>query len=303
MKQPTPYGGQALIEGVMIRGATCISIALRRPDGTLLVLTEPIGWTWARRWRAVPFLRGIIVLAEMVAIGTKALLFSALVASEEETPAKSDGGALPSVAVGGTLALSLLIVLALFFALPVLIARPVEVLFTSTLLSNLVEGVARLAIFIAYIAAIGLMPSVRRVFAYHGAEHMAVHAHEHGQPLTIEAVRRYPTAHPRCGTAFILVVLLLAVLAHVLVDTLLGAAPLWERVLSRLLVLPLLAGLSYELIRWSGAHASSPLVRLLILPNLALQRLTTRTPDEGQIEVAIQALEAARTRDALAQPT
>ena len=154
----------------------------------------------------------------------------------------------------------------------------------------------RLAIFVTYIGGIGLLPDIRRVYAYHGAEHMAVHAKEAGQPLTVESIRRYSTAHPRCGTAFILVVLVIAIGVHVL----LGAPPLWERIASRIILLPIIAGVSYEIIRWSGFHASNPIVRAIIAPNLLLQAITTKPPEDDQIEVAIQALEGAVEQDRIA---
>jgi uncharacterized protein YqhQ len=291
---PTAYGGQALIEGVMIRGVTCVSVAVRRPNGEVLTTAEPVGWPWARKLRRIPLVRGVIVLAEMLVIGTRALVFSANVAVEEEEGKQGDDkkpSSLSSVAVGGSLLFSLTLAIGIFFALPVLATRFIDAALgePSSLVSNLVEGLVRLALFVSYIGLIGLMPDIRRVFAYHGAEHMAVHAHEHRDPLTVQEIRKYPTAHPRCGTAFILVVLVIAIIAHIF-----WTPPvLWERVVSRIALLPVIAGISYEVIRWSGRHAENPLVRLIIAPNLLLQSLTTRQPDDKQIEVAIHALEGA----------
>ena len=296
---PSTYGGQALIEGVMIRGGTCVSVAVRRPNGKILVETAPIGWAWAKRLRRVPFVRGGIVLSEMLVVGTRALLFSANVASEEpdsddnETDEKPTP-VLSSIAVGGSLAVSLLIAVGVFLALPVFATRFFDAqLSTSNLWSNVIEGTIRLVIFVAYVGVIGLMPDIRRVFAYHGAEHMTIHAREHGQPLEIESIRKFGTAHPRCGTAFILVVLVIAIIAHIF-----WTPPvLWERVVSRIIMLPIIAGISYEIIRWSGFHADNILVRAIIAPNLLLQSLTTRQPDDDQIEVAISALEGALEAD------
>ncbi|MBI4329540.1 MAG: DUF1385 domain-containing protein [Chloroflexi bacterium] len=278
----------------MIRGVTCVSIAVRRPNGEIAVWRDPLRWGWATRLRRVPFLRGVIVLAEMLVVGTRALMFSAEAAVEKDSGEKEE---LPAVALWGTLAFSLLFAVGLFFVLPVLVTGLFDRAIDDPFLSNVVEGVVRLAIFLGYIAAVSLLPDIRRVFAYHGAEHMTVHAYEHAEPLETEKIRRYPTAHPRCGTAFLLVVFVVAVLLHVL----LGTPPLLERVLSRVALLPVIAGVSYEIIRWSGAHAGNPLVRLVILPNLALQALTTRQPDDRQIEVAVKAMEGAIEGDRLAR--
>ena len=295
------YGGQALIEGVMIRGQTCVSVAVRRPNGEILVVTDPLRWKWAQKIRRIPLLRGFVVLAEMLTIGTRSLMFSAKISAEDE--AANDGdqeeeqeSVLGSVAIGGTLVFSILMAVGLFFALPVVATHFVDQFLNSAVLSNIAEGVIRLAIFVAYIGGIGLLPDIRRVYAYHGAEHMAVHAKEAGQPLTVESIRRYPTAHPRCGTAFILVVLVIAIGVHML----LGAPPLWERIASRIILLPIIAGVSYEIIRWSGFHARNPIVRAIIAPNLLLQAITTKPPEDDQIEVAIQALEGAVEQDRIA---
>ena len=297
---PSTYGGQALIEGVMIRGQTNVSIAVRRPSGEILVETQPIGWRWARTIRRIPFVRGVIVLSEMLVVGTRALIFSANVATEEEGSDETEGkgpGGLSSLAVGGSVAVSLLLAIAIFFATPVFATRLLDsFLDTSNLWSNVIEGTIRLLMFVGYIALIGLMPDIRRVFAYHGAEHMTIHAREHGQPLDVPSIRQYGTAHPRCGTAFILVVMVVAIIVHVF-----WTPPgLVDRVISRIVVLPLIAGLSYEIIRFSGFHADNFLVKAIIWPNLLLQALTTRQPDDDQIEVAISALNGAVEADRVA---
>ena len=297
---PSTYGGQALIEGVMIRGQTNVSIAVRRPSGEILVETQPIGWRWARTIRRIPFVRGMIVLGEMLFVGTRALIFSANVATEEEGSDETEGpgpGGLSSLAVGGSVAVSLLLAIAIFFATPVFATRLLDsFLGTSNLWSNVIEGTIRLLMFVGYITLIGLMPDIRRVFAYHGAEHMTIHAREHGQPLDVPSIRQFGTAHPRCGTAFILVVMVVAIIVHVF-----WTPPgLVDRVLSRIVVLPLIAGLSYEIIRFSGFHADNFLVKAIIWPNLLLQALTTRQPDDDQIEVAISALNGAVEADRVA---
>ncbi len=295
----------------MIRGQTCVSMAVRRPSGEILVETQPIGWRWARTIRRIPFIRGVIVLSEMLVVGTRALIFSANVASEEEnkeipTPTpdalSQDGeanadkgpGGLSSWAVASSVAVSLLLAITIFFATPVFATRLLDSwLDTTNIWSNVIEGVIRLLMFVGYIGLIGLMPDIRRVFAYHGAEHMTIHAREHGQPLDVGSIRQFGTAHPRCGTAFILVVLVVAIIVHVF-----WTPPgLVDRVISRVVVLPLIAGLSYEIIRFSGFHANNFLVKAIIWPNLLLQSLTTRQPDDDQIEVAIRALEGALEED------
>ena len=284
----------------MIRGQTNVSIAVRRPSGEILVETQPIGWRWARTIRRIPFVRGMIVLGEMLFVGTRALIFSANVATEEEGSDETEGkgpGGLSSLAVGGSVAVSLLLAIAIFFATPVFATRLLDsFLDTSNLWSNVIEGTIRLLMFVGYITLIGLMPDIRRVFAYHGAEHMTIHAREHGQPLDVPSIRQFGTAHPRCGTAFILVVMVVAIIVHVF-----WTPPgLVDRVLSRIVVLPLIAGLSYEIIRFSGFHADNFLVKAIIWPNLLLQALTTRQPDDDQIEVAISALNGAVEADRVA---
>ena len=284
----------------MVRGQTNVSIAVRRPNGEILVETQPIGWRWARTIRRIPFVRGIIVLGEMLIVGTRALIFSANVATEEEGSDETEGkgpGGLSSLAVGGSVAVSLLLAIAIFFATPVFATRLLDsFLGTSNLWSNVIEGTIRLLMFVGYIALIGLMPDIRRVFAYHGAEHMTIHAREHGQPLDVASIRQFGTAHPRCGTAFILVVMVVAIIVHVF-----WTPPgLVDRVISRIVVLPLIAGLSYEIIRFSGFHADNFLVKAIIWPNLLLQALTTRQPDDDQIEVAISALNGAVEADRVA---
>ena len=284
------YGGQAVIEGVMIRGRRVYSVAARSPEGNIRAATWPIS-TWpGPRWRRVPLLRGTLVLGETLATGVRALAYSARVAMGEEV------GSSPVAAwtVALTLLVSLALAVGLFFVLPLLVVETAVDRHTeSSLLSNLAEGGLRLLIFLAYLVGVGFMPSIRRVFAYHAAEHMTVHAHEAREPLETEKVRRFPPAHPRCGTAFLLTVMLVSVL----VFALLGKPDLPLRVASRVLLLPVIAGISYEVIRFSAAHSTNFLVQLIAAPNLALQRLTTRPPDDGQIEVALSAMNTVLAAD------
>lgn len=275
------FGGQAVIEGVMMRGRTALAVAVRAPSGQIVLHTEPLDRRiYASRWSRVPFLRGLTVLWDALVLGIRTLIFSANVALEgEEAEFKGP-------AVWGTLLFSLILAVSIFFVLPTLIINYLDQFIASSMLSNLVEGLIRLAFFLAYIALIGLSADIRRVFAYHGAEHKTINAYEQGAPLDPAAVQRFPTAHLRCGTSFLLLVFVVAILLFAL----LGRPPLWERIFSRLLLIPVIVGLSYEFIRFSARHAGSLWLSWLTWPGLLLQRLTTREPDDGMVEVAIAAL-------------
>ena len=228
-------------------------------------------------------MRGVIVLIETLVIGIQALSRSANIALEEE------GKELSSLSMAAMLAVSMSIGVGLFFIAPLLAIRSLDSFIASDEASNLVEGILRLSMFLAYIYLIGRMPDIKRVFAYHGAEHMTVHAYEHDLPLEVEYVRSFSTAHNRCGTAFLLVVMIVAIV----VFTFVGRPPLPITIASRIVLVPLIAAISYEIIKFSGAHAGNPLVKLIVYPSLALQALTTRQPDDDQIEVAIDAMKHA----------
>jgi uncharacterized protein YqhQ len=281
------YGGQAVLEGVMIRGQRYACVAVRRPDGTIALRSDPISTLFTGGFRKVPLLRGVIVLVETLILGMKALTFSANVGLEAE------GEEIGKGAMAGMLAFALLFAVGLFFLVPVLASKPLEGLLGSDLLSNLAEGLIRLSVFLAYIYLIGRMEQIHRVFMYHGAEHMAVHAQERHDPLEVEAVRRHPTAHPRCGTAFLLTVMVVAVA----VFTFVPRDPFWWLIVSRIVLIPVIAAASYEAIRFSGFHSDNPLVRAITAPSLALQKLTTRQPEDDQIEVAIAAMKQAIAAD------
>ena len=283
MEKRIIYGGQAVIEGVMIRGRDHYSLAVRKPSGEIATQSSPLSSLYTGRLRSIPLIRGVIVLIETLVIGMKALTTSANIALEEE------GQELSGWSMGLMLTISLSVGIGLFFIAPLLAIRSLDNLIASDAASNLVEGVLRLAMFLAYILLIGLMRDIKRVFAYHGAEHMTVHAHEHNDPLEVEHVRQYPTAHNRCGTAFLLVVMVVAIV----VFTFLGRPSLPVSIASRIVLVPVIAGISYEVIRFSGAHAGNFLVKAIVYPSLALQRLTTRQPDDEQIEVAIRAMKHA----------
>ncbi len=275
------YGGQAVIDGVMMRGRQSVAMSVRGPDGKLKTEERPLPNICKRRLREVPLVRGVIVLIETLVLGTQALLQSAQIASAEENDT------IPTPLLWGTVAASIAFAVALFFIAPVLTTRYlVDPYVSSALASNLVEGFIRIGIFIVYLKLIGLIPEIRKVFAYHGAEHKAVNAFEAGSPLEVEAIRDYPTAHARCGTAFIFIVLILAMF----IFALLGHQPLWLRILSRVVLLPVIAALSYEIMRFGASHAKNAIIQVLLVPGLALQAMTTREPNDGQLEAAIAAL-------------
>ncbi|MGQ9572184.1 MAG: DUF1385 domain-containing protein [Dehalococcoidia bacterium] len=274
------YGGQAVMEGVMMRGRRLMAVAVRRPEGDIALRRESLGGLYTGPVSRIPFLRGIIVLWETLALGTRALLFSSNVALGEEE--KEIGRPV----LWGTVILALAFVIVIIFVGPVLAMGRLEDAIDNERLAALAEGLIRLGVLLAYIGLIGLLPDIRRVFAYHGAEHKAINALEDGAPLEVESVRRYSTAHPRCGTSFLLVVVIISVVLFVAV----GTPPLWQRLLSRVALVPVIAAISYEVIRLMGALEGNRLMRALFQPNLWLQSLTTREPDDAQVEVAICAL-------------
>ena len=287
------YGGQAVIEGVLIRGRNHFNLAVRRPDGGIERRWGRLNSLATGRARRLPFVRGFIVLAETLVLGIKALHTSAnLAAQQPEDDSKSE---IPNWALVLTLAASLAIGVGIFLGLPLLIVRVMDPWSRPTLVSELIERALNLIILVGYVWAISFFPDIKRVFAYHGAEHMAVHAHEASLPLSVENVRKFGTPHPRCGTAFLLTVVLVSVVVFLLFALL--EQSWWWRAASRIMLLPVIAAISYEIIRFSGTRQHLLVGQLLALPGLWLQRLTTREPDDGQIEVAICAVEGALAAD------
>jgi uncharacterized protein YqhQ len=283
------YGGQAVVEGVMMRGQKAVVTAVRRPDGEITVDAQPLPAFATSRVRRVPVIRGIIVLVETLVLGYKSLLYSANVSMGEEEEKISGGAA------WGMVAASLALVVAVFFIAPLFLARTLDVYIESSVLFHLVEGFIRLAMFVAYLKLIGLSHSLRRVFSYHGAEHKAVNAYEADVPLSVAPVREYSTAHKRCGTSFMFVVLVIAIIVFSLV----GRPSLGLMVLWRVILIPAIAGLSYEIIQFGARHEGNRLVRAFLAPGLWLQKLTTREPDDEQLEVAVSALKRAVEIDQL----
>lgn len=282
------YGGQAVLEGVVIRGRNTIGLAVRRPSGSIYRYREPLNSPLQRsRLARLPFVRGVIVLWESLVLGVRMLMRSANVALEDEG-AKIEG---PSSV--GFLAVPIVLALGLFVGVPYLLTQAAQGFVPDPFWQNVVEGLLRLGIFVGYIAAISLLPDIRRVFAYHGAEHMTIHAYERGEPLERARIEAYPTAHPRCGTAFLLFVVFVSIVAFAFVERTNVVVALAQRLL---LVIPV-AAVSYELLRFGARHQRSPLVRLIVAPGLLLQRLTTRRPTPDMIDVAVASLEEALAGD------
>jgi uncharacterized protein YqhQ len=282
MARPFHYGGQAVMEGVMIRGKEGVAISVRQPNGELNTVRQPLASIYKGRLREMPFIRGIIVLVETLVLGTQSLLHSAQVVAAEEV-----GEKIPTAILGGTVAASLALGVALFIMVPLFTTRYlIDPHIGSALLSNIFEGLIRIGIFIAYLKVISLIPDIKRVFAYHGAEHKVVNAYEAGVPLEVESVRNYSTAHARCGTAFLFIVLIVAIFVFALV----GQPTLWIRILSRIALIPVIAAISYEIMKFGAAHIDNKIVRVLLAPGLLLQAITTKEPDDSQLEAAISAL-------------
>jgi len=295
------YGGQAVMEGVMMRGKQSVAIAMRAPDQQIVVHKESLGAVYRSRLTRIPFMRGLMMLWDALGLGMRALTISANLQSGEDE--KLEGPALYL-----TLGFSLLFAVGLFFLLPAAAGQLGEFLLTRSAsqsilqsqqaastswaawIGNLIEGIVRLLLLVGYIALVGKIPEIKRVFMYHGAEHKTINAFESRADLTPEIVKRFPLEHPRCGTSFLLTLVLLSVL----IFTLLGPLPLTWRLASRIIFIPVLAGIAYEYIRWTSNHLDWSIVRWIVRPNLALQRLTTREPTLEMLEVAIAAFEAMR---------
>ena len=285
LKLPT-YGGQAVIEGVMMRGKQNAAIAMRAPDESIVIHQEELGEIYRSRLLNIPFLRGMIMLWDALGMGLRALTISANTQTGEDE--KIEG---PQLIL--TLIVSLAFAIGLFFLLPALAGHLFSLLpfEASAWVGNLVEGLLRLVILIGYIWLVGRVPDIQRVFAYHGAEHKTINAFEAGADLTPETVSKYSLEHPRCGTAFLLTLVVLSVIFF----TLLGPLPLGLRLISRIVLIPIMAGIAYEYIRWSANHLDWSFVKVLVKPNLALQRLTTREPSLSMLEVSIAAFNAMKS--------
>lgn len=293
-------GGQAVIEGVMMRAPRSVAIAVRRPDGEIIVKKELIV-PLSERFPLVklPIVRGAVALFTSLVIGIKALNFSANEAMSEDEKevekkkgsGKEGGSELSSWAMAGTMSIAFGFGICLFFLFPLYLTKLLTpVIGDNNIIFNLVDGVIRVVVFLLYIWVISRMEDIQRVFQYHGAEHKSIFAFEDGVELTVDNVRPYNRLHPRCGTSFLLIVMLVSIAVFSLIPQI---WPFYLKAGSRIILLPMIAGISYEFLKWSATHDSHPLVKMVITPGLALQRLTTREPDDSQIEVAIRAMNEA----------
>ena len=282
------YGGQALIEGVLMRGRDAIAVALRHPDGRIVYATERLDSGFhGSRWSKLPFLRGLVVLYETLVVGTRWLVRSAGVAAEE------DGVELGRGAIALMLGFTLVLGIGIFFLLPLFLATATTGNIENDLAQHAAEGGIRVAIFLGYLLLISRMPDIRRVFQYHGAEHMTIHALEAGDPLVPAEIRKYPTAHPRCGTEFLVVVIALSIFAFAIV----GKQSLPVMIVSRILLIPVIAAVGYEILRFGAKHRGNRIVKAIMWPGILVQMITTKQPSADMIEVAIVSMEEALKAD------
>ncbi len=283
------YGGQAVIEGVMMRGRKTVVTAVRRPSGDLAMDIKPLPSAYTSWMRRTPLIRGIVVLIEAIVLGIQSLLYSANIAMTEEEEEIS------TKAVWGMVTSAVVLAVAIFFIAPLFLTRLANPHIPNSLVFHIIEGVIRLAIFIAYLKLISFLPDIKRVFTYHGAEHKTVNAYEAGVPMEVEAVREYSKAHVRCGTSFLFAVLIIAIVVFAFI----GRQTLWLMILSRIVLIPVIAALGYEVTYLGAKHIKNALVRVILSPGLLLQSLTTGEPDDSQLEVAIAALKKAIENDEL----
>ncbi len=302
----TSIGGQAIIEGVMMRGPHKTAMAVRKSNGEIIIETNDNGTKKPKKIWTLPIIRGCVNFVESLIIGMKALMFSADqidIEDEDETESKFDkwledkfGDKIKDIVIYFSIALSLVLSIAMFIMLPTVITRGIEWILKSTplaaaaatkLFTSITEGIIKLGIFIGYLALVSQMKDIKRVFEYHGAEHKTIACYEHGEELTVENIKKHSRFHPRCGTSFLLFVMIVSIILFAV----LPKTGIFLRMLMRLLLLPAVAGISYEIIKWAG-RSDNKVVQLLSKPGLWLQRLTTREPDASQIEVAIKSMEA-----------
>src|SRR3954452_4448984 len=293
------YGGQALIEGVLMRGRDAIAVALRHPDGRIVYATERLdSGVHGVRAAKLPLIRGLVVLYETLFVGMRWLVRSASVQAAGTGEEGDEGVELGKGSIALMIVLTLVFGIGIFFLLPLFIASATTSNIQNGIVQHLVEGVMRVAIFLGYLLVIARAEDVRRVFQYHGAEHMTIHALEAGDPLVVDAVRRYPTAHPRCGTEFLVVVIALSIVAFSLV----GRQDPAVMVGSRIALIPVIAALGYEILKWGARHRGNALVRPIMYPGILVQKITTRQPTDDMIEVAIVSREQALEADGEAVP-
>jgi uncharacterized protein YqhQ len=281
------YGGQALLEGVLMRGQNAIGVAVRGPEGQIFAAQEPLNSLLHRsKYARAPFFRGIVLLYETLVVGTRWLMRSGSLAAAGEGVAMGRGAL--ALTFGVTIALAIV----LFVLLPLFVAQGATNAAVSggqPILQHFLEGLIRVAIFVGYLLVVSRSSEIQRVFRYHGAEHMTIHALEHDDPLTVERIRRYPTAHPRCGTEFLVVFIIVSILLF----SVLAGTELWVGIVGRILLIPVVASIAYEILRWGAKRRDSWAVRWLFLPGIWLQAITTKQPDDSMIEVAIASMREA----------
>lgn len=277
------YGGQAVMEGVMIRGRKSLVTAVRRPRGDITTHVRDLPSLTSGRLRRILLVRGVVILMEALVVGIQSLLFSANVALEEEEEQ------IPNKVIWGMIALGAVLAVLLFFITPLLLTKLLNPYMPNSIVFHIVEGVIRVIIFLIYIKAISLMPDIKRVFTYHGAEHKTVNAYEAGVPMEPDAIKAYSTAHVRCGTSFLFLVLIIAIIVFAFV----GRQTLWLMIISRILLIPVIMALGYEVIYFGARHTGNWLVKIVLAPGLFLQKMTTGEPDDKQLEVAIAAMNKA----------
>jgi uncharacterized protein YqhQ len=291
------YGGQAVIEGVMIRGRTAVVTAVRRSGGEITTDVRPLHPITTGKLRRLPLIRGIVVLIEAMVIGIQSLMYSASAAIEEE------GEEIPAKALWLMVGVGAVLVVLLFFLAPLFLTNLLNEYMPNSIVFHIVEGVIRIIIFLGYLKLIGLMSDIKRVFTYHGAEHKTVNAYEAGVPLEVEHIKKYGTAHVRCGTSFLFLVLIIAIIVFAFI----GRDIFWLMIVGRILLIPVIMALGYEVIYFGAKHSRNWLMRILLWPGLFLQGMTTGEPDGSQIEVAIaamtKALEVDQAEEAAAAAT
>jgi len=300
---PTKIGGQAVLEGIMMKGEDRTAVVIRKPKGDMHIKIEPLKEKTI--WRKLPVIRGVFIFADALVTGTKTLLYSAEVLENSEGGQEYEADKLTiwmenrfgakkafSMMLYFSVFLAVLFTVGFFIILPTWAVNIFGLLTQNEIVLNLSEGVLRIIMFVLYVAIISRMKDIRTVFQFHGAEHNCIHCFENGLELTPENCSRFETLHPRCGTSFLMFVMVISLLLF----SLLGWPNLFFRITSRLLLIPVIAGLSYELLRWAGS-GDSLAVKILSLPGLALQKLTTKKPDEKQLEVAIAAMKAVLNKE------
>lgn len=290
------YGGQAVIEGVMMRGKKHIAIAVRKPNGEIAVDNQQAhSITQKLKFLGWPFIRGIVALIETFILGIKAMSWSASQAlDEEEENNEGTKEELSNWQISLTIGFALILAILLFIVTPAGFARYANPYLGNKLWSlNVIEAAVRMTVFFVYIVLISKMKDIQRVFQYHGAEHKTIHAYEAGEELTIRNVQKYTTLHPRCGTSFLLIVMIVSIF----VFALLGKPVLWQRILYKISLMPIVAGISFEFVKFTGRHCNNPIIKVLMAPGLYLQKLTTREPDDSQVEVAITSINAVLERE------